>query len=317
MYDLIIIGCGPSGLTASIYASCFKLKHIVVGDILGGQMSLAPDIINYPGFEEISGKDLAEKMATQVKKRGGEILNESVSKIEKIENGFRLTTESGKNFDSSTLIIATGAERRKLNITGENEYTGKGVQYCATCEKFEYENKTVAVIGGANSAVQAVIQLASAASKIYLIYRGSELRSDPILIEKIKNDPKIEILYSTQVLEILGDGQKATGIKIKANDTEKTLNIEKVFIEIGGVPGSALAIPLGINIDEKGYIKVDDKLTTNIQGVFAAGDIVSVGLSIEQISTAIGLGARAAFSAFSYLKHQNAPFLWGQSQIKR
>ncbi|MCL5432767.1 MAG: FAD-dependent oxidoreductase [Patescibacteria group bacterium] len=317
MYDLVIVGCGPSGLTASIYASCFKLNHIVIGSVLGGQMSLAPDIINYPGFEEISGKELAEKMAAQVKKRGAEILSESVSKIERAANNFKVITESGKNFDCLTLIIATGAERRKLNIPGENEYIGKGVQYCATCEKFEYENKNVAVIGGANSAVQAVIQLSQAASKIYLIYRGSELRSDPVLIEKIKNDPKIEILYNAQVLEILGDGQKITGIKIKSNETEKTLDVEKVFIEIGGVPGSALAVPLGINVDEKGYIKVDDKLATNIPGAFAAGDIVSVGLSIEQISTAIGLGARASFSAFSYLKQQNAPSLWGQNQIKR
>lgn len=317
MYDLIIIGTGPAGLTASIYSSCFKLNHLVIGKDLGGQMALAPDIINFPGYEEISGKELTEKMINQVKKHGTEIINESVSKIEKTQNGFNITTESGKNFEASILILATGAERRKLNIPGENDYTGKGVQYCVSGERLEYENKEVAVIGGGNSAIQAAIRLCDTASKIYLIYRGSDLRADPILLDQIKNNTKIEILYNTRVLEILGDKEKPTGIKINSDGAEKILPVEKVVVEIGGVPGSALVIPFGVFVDEKGYIKVDEKLATNIPGIFAAGDIINTGLSIEQITTAMGLGTIAAFSAFSYSKQQKPPTLWGQNQIKR
>lgn len=324
MNDLIIVGTGPAGLTASIYASCFYLNHFLIGKILGGQMSLASHILNYPGFENITGAELTEKMASQVKKQGVELITDSVVKIEKTSEslsdgrqGFKLTTETGKTYETKTVILATGTERRKLNVKGESEYTGKGVQYCATCERFDYENKVVAVVGGANSAVSSAIQLAHAASKVYIIYRGSQLRCDPTHFEQIKNDPKVEVIYNSIVTEILGDGQKVTGAKIKIENAEKQIDLERVFIEIGGVPGTALLIPLGVKIDPGGYIKVDDNLATNIPGVFAAGDVVSYKLSIEQISSAVGLGARAATSVFAYLKGQKPPALWGESQIKR
>ncbi|KKS74169.1 MAG: NADH oxidase/thioredoxin reductase, partial [Candidatus Gottesmanbacteria bacterium GW2011_GWC2_42_8] len=152
--------------------------------------------------------------------------------------------------------------------------------------------------------------------KVYIIYRGSQLRGDPIWLIQIEKNPKIEVIYATEVLEIKGDGEKLTGVVLKSTG-EKLLSVDKVFIEIGGVPGTALVIPLGVAMDKGGYIKVDDKLATNIPGIFAAGDLVSYGLSIEQISTAVGLGARAAASAFAYLKEEKAPILWGQSLIKR
>ncbi len=314
MYDLIILGAGPAGLTASIYASCFHLNHLVIGKVLGGQMILAPDIINYPGFENISGTELTQKMVSQVEKRGGKIIIDSVSKINKIEEGFELSLEKGETHQAKAIILATGMERRKLNIKGEVEYTSKGVYYCATCEKFDYLDRIVAVVGGSNSALQAGIQLSHAAKKVFIIYRGTELRGDPIYLEKIKQDPKIEVKYNTQVTEIIGDGQKVTGLKLSTGDT---LPLEQIYIEIGGVPGSALLVPLGVEVDQGGFIKVDEKLATNIPAIFAAGDIVNAGFSIEQVSTAVGLGAKAAVSAFSYLKHQTPPTLWGESQINR
>lgn len=321
MYELIIIGLGPCGLTASLYASCFKLKHAIIGKILGGQMSLAPDIINYPGFEQITGKELTDKMVSQIKNKGAEILETSVLKVEKKENGFLVFTEDGKTLETKSLILATGTERRKLNIKGETEYTGKGINYSITSDQSIYQNKIVAVIGGANSAVCSAIQLATVATKTYIIYRGQELRCDPIRLEQIKQNPKIEVLYNTQIAEAIGDGQKLTGVKIKVTEQGqeviKDLPLEEVFIEIGGVPGTSLLIPLGIDLDENGFIKANEELSTNIPGIFAAGDVISSKTSIEQISSAVGLGARAATSAFTFLKGQKAPTLWGESQIKR
>lgn len=323
MYDLIIIGTGPAGLTASIYASCFRIKHIVIGEKLGGQMMLAPDILNYPGFSEISGKELTERMVNQVKGLGTEVLTQNVIEIIKRavndENYFEVTTQNGKNYQSKALILATGTERRKLNIKGEVEYTGKGVYYCAVCKRQDYENQICAVIGGGNSALQAAVQLSQAASKVYIIYRGKELRGEAVWLDRLKENKKVEMLFETVVHEITGDGKKVAGLDIKQlnGDTAKKLAIDKVFIEIGGVPGSSLIIPLGVNINERGYVIVDGKLSTNVPGVFACGDLVSSDSSIEQIATAVGLGARVAASVFAYLKEGSAPTLWGKSQIKR
>lgn len=315
IYDLVIIGAGPAGLTSSIYASCFHLKHLVIGSMIGGQLQLAPHILNYPGYKSISGKELTEKMLEQVNSMGGRVLEGSVIKISKTgAEGYEAETLEGKKFQSKAVLLATGTERRKLNIPGEMEYTARGVHYCATCEQFDYEGKICAVIGGANSAVQAAVELAQVASKVYIIYRGAELRGDPIWLAQIEKSKNIEVIYKTQVLGIKGNGERVTGVHLMATE-DRFLPLDKVFIEIGGVPGTALLIPIGVKMDAGGYIIVDEKLATNVPGIFAAGDLVSYGLSIEQISSAVGLGARAAATAFAYLKNNKAPILWGQNQI--
>jgi thioredoxin reductase (NADPH) len=334
MYDLIIIGAGPSGLTASIYASCFHLNHLVISTTIGGQLLLAPDILNYPGFESISGKELTEKMLSQMKKRGGELITQSVTRISNFQypisngketSGFEVETKEGNKYQSRAIILATGTERRKLGVSGEVEYTARGVHYCATCEKFDYKDKVCGVVGGGNSAVQAAVELAQAAKKVYIIYRGSELRGEAVWLEQVKSNKIIEVIYNTVVTEIVGDKEKMTGVRIRqlsnnpinTNKPMEKLDLDKIFIEIGGVPGSALIIPLGVNIDKVGRIAVDERLATNIPGVFACGDLVSSGLSIEQIASSVGLGARAAFSAFTFIKSDKAPTVWGKSQIKR
>lgn len=330
VYELIIIGAGPAGLTASIYASCFHLKHIVISTTIGGQLPLAPDILNYPGFENISGKELTERMVEQVKLRGGKIIIGSVTKIIRArpsgslksdpDDGFEVETQDGNKYQAKAIILATGTERRKLGVPGEIEYTARGVHYCATCEKFDYEGKKCGVVGGGNSAVQAAVELAQAATKVFIIYRGVEFRGDPVWLKQIEENHKIEKILSTTVKEILGDGEKVTGVKLQKTDIKDqitNLPLDKIFIEIGGVPGTALVIPLGVEMDTGGYIKVNARLATNVSGIFACGDMVSYGLSIEQISSAVGLGARAASTAFAYLKGNKAPTVWGGSQIKR
>lgn len=322
MYDIIIIGAGPAGLTASIYASCFKLSHVVIGSIPGGQMSFAPDILNYPGFVEITGTELTNRMVEQAKKRGGEIIIESVTTIEKNDEGFFVKSGDGHVYHGRTLILATGVERKKLKVPGEIEYTGKGIQYCAKCERFDYENQITAVIGGGNAAAQTAVQLAHAAEKVYLILRGDTLRCDPLWLSQIKDSSVIETLYNASTKEIVGDGQALTGIRLLVSNLktgqqdQKELRLHKLFIEIGGVPGTALVIPLGVKTDQKGFIEVDDHLQTSLPGIFAAGDVISYSYSIEQISSAVGLGAKAATAVFSYLKQQNAPTLWGKTQMK-
>jgi len=323
MYDLIIIGAGPAGLTASIYASCFGLKNLVIGKMIGGQLTYAPDILNYPGFEEISGAELTERMMNQAKKRGGEIVMDMVYEIAKIDGGFHVKSQNGKEFEAKTIILATGVERRKLNVPGEIEYTNKGIQYCATCGRFDYLETVAAVVGGANAACQTAAQVAHSAKKVYVIYRGSELRCDEVWKKHMVEHPNIEMIYNANVLEIIGDGQKLTKVKISLkgantnNSQTKELAIDRLFIEIGGVPGTALLIPLGVKMDPGGYISVDEKLSTSVPGVFAAGDVVGHRFSIEQITSAVGSGARAASYVFSFLKQQTAPTLWGSSQIKR
>lgn len=316
--DVVIIGAGPAGLTASIYASCFHLNHLILGQVIGGQMTLAPDIVNYPGFMEISGLALTKQMTDQVKGRGGTLLEDIVVGITReAGNLFSATTQKGQIYHSKVIILATGTERRRLNVPGEMQYAGHGVHYCAICDKQDYQGKPVAVIGGGNAAAQSSVQLSHAALRVSVLYRGEELRCEAIWSKRLEEAKNVEIIYNTKVSEILGDGQKVTGVKIVKDREEKILQLDHVFIEIGGVPGTSLIAPLGVTLDPGGYIIVNEKLETNIPGVFAAGDLVSYGLSLEQISTSVGLGARAASSAFSYLKQKKAPISWGSSLIQR
>jgi thioredoxin reductase (NADPH) len=303
MYELIIIGIGPAGLAASIYASRFRIKHLLIGKELGGAMALASLVENYPGFEKISGLELAEKMANQARNLGGEIIADEIIKIEKKNNSFLLETALGKNFEAKAIIVATGTRRRKLNVPGENEYLGKGVSYCSTCDAAFFKNKVVAVIGGANAAAMGAVHLSEFAQKVYLIYRGENLRAEPIWVERIMGNPKIEVIYKTNVEEILGDGTKVNAVNLdnpyKGN---RNLAVDGVFIEIGGVPGIDLVKPLGVKIDEKGFIKVDFDMSTNIPGVFAAGDVASSAGELQQIVTAVSEGAIAATSVYRYLR---------------
>jgi thioredoxin reductase (NADPH) len=319
MLDLVIIGAGPAGFSAAIYASCFKMQYVAFGQTLGGQVSFAPDILNYPGFEETNGMDLTNHMLAQVKKRGGDMLTDIATEIVKKDTGFVVKTQSGKEYETKTVILATGVERRKLNVAGETEYSGKGVFYCAKCDTHDYDNKICAVVGGANSAAQTTMQLAHTAKKVYIIYRGEELRSDPIWVSQIKESQNIEVIYNTQVSEIVGDGTKVTGLKLKSTKGEETkdLQIEQLYVEIGGVPGTALLASVGVTMDKGGFIDVNEELSTSVPGIFAAGDVTSHKYSIEQISSAVGLGARACVSAFSFIKQGKAPSLWGANQINR
>lgn len=303
IYDLIIIGAGPAGLSASIYASRYQIKHLVLGAQLGGAMVLASKVENYPGFDFITGVDLAQKMAQQAQKLGGEIKTTGVTQINKKGTNFELKIGSGESFEGKTLIVATGTQRQKLNIPGEREYLGKGVSYCSVCDAAFFKEKVTAVIGGSNSAAMAAAHLAGFAQKVYLIYRKKPLRADPIWIERIEKEPKIEIIYETNVVEISGDGEKVTALKLdKPFKESRELKLDGIFIEIGGVPGTELVKLLGVELDGKGYIKVKPDMSTNIAGIFAAGDVADSSGELQQIITATSEGAIASSSIYKFLK---------------
>jgi len=232
-YDLIIIGSGPAGLAASIYASRYKLANLVIGKVLGGTMTLAHKIENYPGFASITGIELSQKMGNQAKLLGGKIIAASVEEVEKVPAGFRVIAEGGQQFESKALIIATGTKRRKLNVSGEEKYLGRGVSYCTTCDIPFFKNKIVGIIGGANAAVGGAVHAAEVAKKVYLIYRRDQLRAEPIWVERALHNPKIEVIYRTNITKILGDGTKVTGIKLdRPYQKLSNLNLDGVFIEI-------------------------------------------------------------------------------------
>jgi len=304
-YNLIIIGAGPAGLTASLYASRYQIKHLLVGSQLGGAMAWAAMVENYPGFSSITGADLAQKMIEQVKKLGVEIKNTGVLEIKQKQKGFELKTENNEVYEAKALIIATGTQRQKLNIPGEAGYLGKGVSYCATCDGAFFKEKIVGVVGGSNAAVTSALHLSDFAQKVYLIYRRKTLRADPIWRERAQKNSKVEIIYETNVMEILGDGNKVDALKLdKPYQSSSQLKVDGLFIEIGGKPGTELVKSLGMELDEKGYLKVKPDMSTSMAGVFAAGDVANASGEFQQIVTATSEGALSANSAYEYLKEK-------------
>lgn len=312
-FDLIIIGSGPAGLAASIYASRYKMSNLVLGKQKGGTIGLAHKVENYPGFVSISGLDLMTKTEEQVKKLGAEIIYDPAEDIKTdFDGSFRVTTDGEKTYRGKTLVLATGTERRKLGIPGEEDFLGRGLSYCTTCDAPFFRDKTVALVGGSDSAVSGAIHTAEYAQKVYIIYRKDKLRAEPIWVEQALKNPKVEPIYNTNVVGIVAKKQKSQsvvgGVKLdKAYKGKKILPLDGVFIEIGGVPGTGLAKIAGVGLNEAGYVKVNKEMETNIQGIFAAGDLTDFYPHFQQLLTVQAMGAIAAASAFHYLKHQAAP----------
>jgi len=306
LYDVLIVGSGPAGLTASIYASRYKLSNLVTGVLPGGTITYAHEVENFPGLPGVSGLELGQKMLEHAKSLGGEFLGEKVVEVAKAQSeegeGFKVVTSGGKEFLAKTLIVATGTERRKLGVPGEEEFLGKGVSYCVTCDANFYKDKVVALVGGSNAACSGAVHLAKICQKVYLIYRRSSLRAEPVWVEEVKRNPKIEVIYETNLVKIEGDLKVRRVVLDKPYQGREELEVEGVFVEIGGVPSSELAEKLGVELDEEGYIKVNELMQTNIPGVFAAGDVTNKSKVLAQVITACGQGAVAANSVFEYLK---------------
>ncbi len=302
MRNIIIIGAGPAGLSAGIFLCRDRIPTIIVEKLSpGGNMLLTEVIENYPGFPEgISGFELAENMKKQFLKFGGKIKNGIVEKIELKNNKKIVKIKNGEILEGDALIIASGSSRKELGVKGEKEFIGKGVSYCAICDGAFFKNKDVAVIGGGNSALEEAIYLTKFSNLVYLIHRRDQLRGNKYLQEEVKNNKKIKLLLSTIVEEIKGkDKVEKLVLLDKIKNEIKELKIDGVFISVGLKPNTEFLNGL-VETDENGFIIANEKMETNIPGIFACGDVIKKEL--YQVITAASEGIIAAFFAEKYLE---------------
>jgi len=293
-YDLIIIGAGPAGLTAAVYAVRYKLKTLVIGKLPGGLAGEAYEVCNFPSYGKILGFQLMKKMIEQVKELGVEIKMQEVSDINN-KNGFEVITYKEKYF-SKKLVLALGSERRMLQLENEKEFIGKGVSYCATCDSAFYKEKVVGIVGGSDAAITAALLLAKHAKKVYIIYRKDRFsKAEPIWIEQLEKEKRITPLFNSVVTKLIGKGKLE---EVEINEKEK-LKVDGLFVEIGSVPNIELAKKLKLKL-EKDYIVVDKEQRTNVAGILAAGDVTNN--SFKQIITACAEGAVAAKTIYEELE---------------
>ncbi len=297
-YDVIIIGGGPAGLGAGLYAARRNLKTLILSETLGGQMALAHIVENYPGVESITGIELSEKMKKQVEKFGCEFKLEPVVGLE-LKGEIKKVKTKEKEYSAKVVIIATGSHYRRLEAEGEEKFIGKGVSYCSTCDMPLFKDKKVAVVGGSDSAVNAVIYASEITSEAYLIHRRDKLRAEEVTQEKLKKSP-VKIIWNSVVEKIEGDKlvNKIIIKNVKTNETQE-LELDGVFIEIGEIPTTEIVKAAGVEVNEKKFVVVNDKFETNISGVYGVGDVVG---SFAQIIVAAAEGAEAATNAYLYLK---------------
>lgn len=293
MYDLAIIGAGPAAMSAAVYAARYKMNVIMIGSYPGGYVNEAHLVENWLGEKSIPGSDLVAKFYSHVKNLDIEVKTHVVNGIMTGIDAFEIVTEK-ENIEAKRIILATGTERNKLGIKGEDEFLGKGVSYCTTCDAFFFRDKTVAVIGGSDSACTGSLMLADIASKVYLVYRQDELRAEPAWIEEVKKNGKIELILGANPTEVAG--KNVVQKLILDNDSE--LGVDGVFVEIGSTPGTALTKQLGIKTNEKGYVIVGDNQLTSVPGVWAAGDLTTKNSKLKQIIVAASEGAVAAYNAY-------------------
>lgn len=302
MYELIIIGGGPAGVAAGIYAARKKIKVALIADSFGGQSIVSDEIENWIGTKKISGFELAESLEEHLRAQEDiEIIDgEKVEAIEKIEDGFSLKTTGGKEYKSKTVLVASGSRRKKLNVPGGEEYDGKGVAYCATCDAPLFKDKDVVVIGGGNSGLEAVIDLLPYASKVYLLHYKAKLKGDEFTQEKIRQNSRVEILLNANTVEIFGD-QFVTGLKYEDTETKeiKELEVGGVFVEIGALPNTEFLKGV-VELNKFGEVMVDHKnQRASVEGVWAAGDASDVLFKQNNISA--GDAIKAVLDINNYL----------------
>ncbi|MDP2942032.1 MAG: FAD-dependent oxidoreductase [Candidatus Omnitrophota bacterium] len=297
MYDLIIIGAGPAGITASVYAARKKMSLLVISKDIGGQAAWSGDIENYTGYQFISGPDLAAKFEEHMRKYEIDLKeNEAVTELTKSGEAILVRTNKGGAYEAKTVIVASGKRSRELNVPGEKEFKNKGLTYCATCDGPLFGQKDIAIIGGGNSALDAALQMIKIAKHVYIVNITPKLGGDPIMREKVEKSNVVTVLNNTRVTAVLG-GKLVNSIKVKRESKEETIAVEGIFVEIGLIPNSEFAKSLAKN--EFGEIKVSSRNETNVPGIFAAGDVTDV--PEKQIIIAAGEGSKACLSAFRYL----------------
>jgi NADH-dependent peroxiredoxin subunit F len=297
MYELIVIGAGPAGVTAAVYAARKRLNSLVLTKDVGGQAALSGDIENYTGYQFITGIDLAGKFAEHMQTVGMKVIEGcEVECVDKEGESFKVRTADG-TYESRTVVIASGRRPRTLGVDGEQQFKNRGVTYCATCDAPLFQAKDVLVVGGGNSALDAALQLIPIAGRIYVVNMADELTGDPVMVEKVMESDKVEILSRHRVSRIYG-GDFVEGVEVEAEaGGKKQLDVQGVFVEVGSLPVKEPACKARVN--EQGEIVVNKRCETSIPGLFAAGDVTDV--PEKQIIVAAGQGCVACLSAFKYL----------------
>ncbi len=298
IYDIIIIGAGPAGLTAGLYSVRSGLKTAIASRDIGGTAASIVKLENWPGFKG-SGSELIKKIYRQLKKFDVDFILEDVSRIEKKEEVFYIETKK-KKLQGKAIILTTGKERKKIGVAGEEKFTGKGVSYCTTCDAFFFKNKTVAVIGGSDCAASSALELAGIAKKVYIL-KGKQQKCESAALKKIRKKGNIEIIPNAVLREIKGK-EKVESILITEGGEEKEIKIDGIFIETGSVPLAEFARDLNLNLDKNSHIIVDEDMGTSVPGVFAAGDVTNT--KVKQVLTSAAQGAIAARSAGDWLKNR-------------
>ncbi len=304
VYDIAIVGAGPAGITAALYSARFVLRTVLITEEFGGTLNDAGEVDDYPGIPGIPGPELAKRFEQHLSKYRVPVVRDVVTDVKKVGDIFEVYTRHQGVFKAKAIIIAVGSKRRKLGVPGEEEFAGKGVSYCAPCDAPLFKGKVVAVVGGGNAALQAALLLASYCPRVYLIHRRDSFRAFPVYVKLVKENPKIELVLNSVVTEIGGD-KSVEWVKIKNRVTgsERVLDVKGIVIEIGSEPPVEFFKKVGLEMDEHGYIKVGPDQSTNVEGVFAAGDCTGgpCKKKFDQVVTAAAEGAIAALSAYEYL----------------
>jgi len=301
-WDLIVVGAGAAGLAAGIYGARSELKTLVLeGKMAGGTTVDAPLVENYPGFQSISGIDLAKKMAVHCRSTGV-VIHEFERVLSLDLKGEKKIVETNKTtYEAKAVIIASGSHYREIGVPGEKEFRGRGVSYCGICDGPLFKGKRVLVVGGGNSAVITALYIAELASEVKVAHRRDSFRAEEALVTALKRKENVEILWNTEVKEIRGEKlvNKVTVFNNKTGETKEML-VDGVFVQIGEAPNSQLAKEAGVDVDKGGYIAVDIRQRTNIEGVYAAGDVTNH--PVKQVGTAVGQGITAALDAYGYIR---------------
>lgn len=306
MYDVIIVGSGPSGLTAAIYTTRASLKTLVITGLKwGGQLQLTTEVENFPGFPEgIQGPDLMMKMREQAKKFGTEFVDADMDPTDfsTMSGGPFTVTADGKTFTGKTLLIATGADAKTLNVPGEKELTGHGISYCATCDGAFFRGKNIIVVGGGDSAMEEASFLTNFAAHVTIVHRRDTFRASQIMCDRCQANPKISFLLNSQLVEVLGEG-KVQGVKLQNIQTQEIteMPIDGIFVAIGHTPNTTVF--KGVEVTERGYVRSQDGTHTNIEGIFVSGDVEDD--RYRQAITAAGFGAQAALDIEKYLAEKH------------
>lgn len=298
MYDIAIIGAGVTGFAAAMYAGRMKLKTCLIGYPPGGVIATTDWIENYPGFISLSGKELADKIMAHAKEYDVELIFDNVTDV-KHQNGCFQVETAFSEFSARTVLFATGAQYRKLNVPGATTYEGKGVQFCGLCDGPMFQNKTLAVVGGGDSAAKEALILSQWADRIYIVVRGNRLKAEPINLDRVEKSDKITIIPSTNITRIEGDTQIKKVVLDSVYQGRNELAVQGVFIAIGNVPLSDLAKKLGVKLNKNGEIMINRHGETNLQGVYAAGDVTDS--DFKQAITAVAEGVNAIYHAYKYL----------------